>query len=162
MARGIIIAVLLLAIGATTDSATAEVIGLYRKLYTACAPMDFVVENLEPEESQEIGLTDQAIENVVESRLRAARLFAPSEKQDRKQYLHINVTIVGRAFNINVELRRFLDDLGYGVGGVVEVWNAGGTGTHGGNGQYILGIVSRYLDEFIASYLRVNEAHCSR
>ena len=157
MAKVVIFAMLLFAIGVVTGSATAA----DEELFTGCAPMDFVVEELDPEDTQ-TGLTEKSIENAVESRLRAARLFGPREKQNRRQYLYIRVNTVGFAFSIEVELARHLDDLGYGFGGYATVWNVISTGTHGGDGQYILGIVSKYLDEFIASYLRVNEAHCSR
>ena len=154
----IIVAALVLAIGVMTGSATAA----DEELFTGCAPMDFVVESLDPEDSQRTGLARQDILNAVESRLRVARLFAPREKQNRRQYLYIRVSLLGSAFNIDVELGRYLDNLGYGFGGYAMVWHTGSIGTHGGNGQYVLGIVSRYLDEFIASYLRVNEEHCSR
>ena len=158
MAKVIIFAMLLLAIGAITGSAAAA----DERLFTVCTPMDFVVEELDPEDSRETGLTRKAIANAVESRLRVARLFALPEKQSRRQYLYIRVSIHGSAFSIEVKLTRYLDNLGYGIGGYAEVWDAGLVGTHGGNGQFILGSVSKHLDEFIASYLRVNEAHCSR
>ena len=135
-----------------------------RLLYTACAPMDLVVEELPPEAPRETGLTQTAIINAVESRLRAARLFVPIEEQElgRQQYLYTNVNISGSAFSIDVELNRNVEDLGYGLQGVVTVWKTGRVGTHNGDGQYILGNVSRHLDTFIASYLRVNEVHCAR
>ena len=126
--------------------------------------MDFLVESLGPEGSQRTGLTRKAIENAVEARLRAARLFAPTAAQttNKEQYLYINVNIIGLAFSINVELNRYLKNLGYGFGGFAIVWDTGSTGTHGGVGEYILASVSQHMDRFIASYLRVNEAHCSR
>jgi len=157
MAKVVIFAVLF-AIGVITGSATAADEGLF----TRCASMDLVIEELDSEDTQRTGLTEKSIENAVESRLRAARLFAPSGKQNRRQYLYIRVNTVGFAFSIEVELARYLDDLGYGFGGSATVWNVISTGMHGGDGQYILGLVAKYLDEFIASYLRVNEEHCSR
>ena len=158
MAKVIIFAMLLSVIGAITGSAAAA----DEQLFTVCAPMDIFVEPLHPEGSQNTGLTREAIMDAVESRLRAARLFATSEKQVRQQYLRINVNILGFAFSIGVELYRYLDNLGYGIPGYAAVWEAGTVGTHGNNGQYILGSVSRHLDKFIASYLRVNELHCSK
>ena len=129
-----------------------------------CAPMMFVVEELPLEDIQKTGLTHKAITNAVESRLRGSRLFAPFEKLEleRQQYLYINVNIMSPAFSIRVVLNRHIEDLGYGLPGVATVWDAGSIGTHGGDGQYIIGAIYRHLDEFIASYLRVNEAHCSR
>ena len=158
MAKIIISAVLLLAIGTITGSATAA----DEELFTRCAPMEFVVEKLDPEDTRATGLTEKSIENAVESRLRAARLFAPREKQNRLQYLYIHLNIIGFAFGIEVELRRYLDNLGYGIPGFAAVWWAGTVGQHGNDGQYILGLVSMHLDKFIASYLRVNEEDCSR
>ena len=124
--------------------------------------MDFVVESLGSEGSERTGLTRKAIENAVEARLRAARLFTPTAEQlnDKEQYLYINVNIIGHAFSVDVRLTRYLNDLGYGFGGFATVWNSGSTGTSN-SGNYILGAVSQHLDRFIASYLRVNEAYCS-
>ena len=158
MAKAIGFAMLLLAIGAITDSVAAA----DEELFTGCAPMNLLVEELDSEDTRATGLTTKAIENAAESRLRAARLFVPLEKQIDDQFLYIRVSIVGSAFSIKVELGRYLDNLGHGIGGIAKVWDASSTGTHGGNGQYILGSVSQHLDEFIASYLRANEEHCSR
>ena len=51
MAKVIIFAMLLLAIGAITGSAAAA----DERLFTVCTPMDFVVEELDPEDSRETG-----------------------------------------------------------------------------------------------------------
>ena len=154
MVKVLVVAALLLVIGTVTGSATtvtqAEI--ERRQLYTACAPMDFRVEDLDSKGVRETGLTRDAIMNAVESRLRAARLFAPLEKQDpiRQQYLYVNVHMHGPAFCVNTELLRNVENLGYGLPGVVvTVWKTGGGGTHGGNGRYVSGFVSELLDEFI-------------
>lgn len=162
MRRTMIATALVLAVGAITSSATT--IEDEPGLYAACTPMELVVENLSPEGARETGLTKKTIVNAVESRLRGARLFAPLDKLEvgREQYLYVNVNVVGPAFSVRVELKRNIGDLGYGLPGVAVVWDTGATGTQGGNGQYILSVVSEYLDEFLASYLRVNEAACSR
>ena len=159
MTKVIVFAVLLFAISAMTSAAMPTDYGLR----TACAPMQLVVESLGPEDTRQTGLTEEAIMNAAESRLRAARLFVPFtyRREDREQYLYINVNIVGHAFGISISLRRYLD-LGYGWTAFAIVWRTGSVGTRSGDGQYILGVVSKYLDEFIASYLRVNEEHCSR
>ena len=34
----------------------------------------------------------------------------------------------------------------------------GATGTHGGSGTYILQSLSKYIDQFIVDYLRVNDS----
>ena len=115
MAKLIIVSALMLAISMMTNNATDanSPITEGRTLYTACAPMNFFVVGPDPEDSQKIGLTEQAVENAVESRLRTARLYAPPAKQERVQHLYVVTTIVGPAFHLQVELKRRLD-LGYG------------------------------------------------
>ena len=166
MAKVIIVAMLGFAIGAMTGSATTtntEELEI-AALYTACASMQSLVARLDPEDVRQTGLTEKAIMNTVESRLRAARLYASIAKQEqgRSQYLYINVNIFDSAFSIAVDLNRHLENLGYGLSGFATVWHTGLVGTHGRDGQYILGSISEILDQFIASYLRVNEADCSR
>ena len=97
MAKLIIVSALMLAIGVMTGSATAE----DEKLFAGCAPMDLLIAVLDPEDTQETGLTREAIINAAEARLRSARLFVPLTKQienqqtmDREQILGINVHIV--------------------------------------------------------------------
>ena len=164
MARIAILTALLLATGIMTGSATAE----DEKLFANCAPIDLLVEDLDPEDTQPTGLTQEAIVNAAEARLRSARLFVPLKKQaenpqtqGRVQSLYINVNIARIGFSVTVQLDRYMRDLGYGVPGFANIWRTGGTGSHGGDGNYILGGLSRYLDEFLATYLRVNEGHCS-
>ena len=106
MAKVIIVAVLGLAIGAMTGSATTtntEELEI-AALYTACASMQSLVARLDPEDVRQTGLTEKAIMNTVESRLRAARLYASIAKQEqgRSQYLYINVNILDSAFSIAV------------------------------------------------------------
>ena len=120
MDRAIIVSALMLSISVMTGSATTEVNNPLedRELYTtACAPMNFAVGYLRPD-VQETGLTREALINMAESRLRAARLFAPLGRRIHgRQHLDIKVHIVGRAFHADLELVRYLDDLGYGRGG---------------------------------------------
>ncbi len=106
----IIVAALVLATSAMTSSATTTNKSEIErwKLYTACAPMDFLVESLRPKNVREIGLTRETIVNAMESRLRAARLFALTPIEKKNQYLYVNVNIVGSAFHIAVELYRYL------------------------------------------------------
>ena len=137
-------------------------------LFAHCAPIDLIVKNLGPEDTQATGLTNQAIVNAAESRLRSARLFLPMKKlmenpqtRGRHQFLYLSVNIVGFGYSIGVELYRYMKDLGYGVPGFAVVWQTGSTGTHGGDGTFILGNVSQSLDGFLAAYLRINEGHCS-
>ena len=85
MVKSFAVTTLLLAIGTgmanamTADEYVAILKAMDRErklLYTACASMDFMVEDMDPEDVRETGLTKDAIMNAVESRLRSARLFA--------------------------------------------------------------------------------------
>ncbi|MCY4513625.1 MAG: hypothetical protein OXC69_00590 [Candidatus Tectomicrobia bacterium] len=165
MARIAILTALLLATGIMTGNTTAE----DETLFAHCAPMYLLVERLKPKGAQATGLTRQALVDAAEARLRSARLLVPMLKQmenpqtrGREQRLYINVNIVSFGFHVIVQLDRHMKDLGYGVPGFAVVWETGSTGTHGGDGTYILGVLSRLLDKFLAAYLRVNEGHCSR
>ena len=113
----------LILIGMGTSSAkTAMATELFESgLFALCTPMsmDFAIAS-QPEMQTATGLTEKAIANTVEARLRAARLFGPTLEQfkDKDQYLFIGVNVVGDAFSIGMELRRYLEDLGYGFGGL--------------------------------------------
>jgi len=134
-----------------------------KNLFSYCATMSLVVENLHEDIPTQYGLTKEAIQNSVESRLRAARLFTSNVYSD--QYLYVNVNIVyisGRSsipFNIGIDLNRYIDDTGFGKSGVVEVWSSGFTGQ--GRSTFIMSNLSRMMDKFITQYMRANEKECS-
>lgn len=125
-------------------------------LFTLCAPVMLAVAFTEQEPGA-LGLGKDAIENAAESRLRAARLLAPTAKQ----VLFVNVTSTGPAFFVQVTLHRWVVNTGFSIGGTVAVWESSRLGTHGLDGQYVLGVVSQELDTFLAKYLRMNERHCA-
>ena len=129
-----------------------------RALFAQCDPVDLVVEDLWKKKASEIGLTEEAVVNAAESRLRAARLFEPKSNS----YLYVNVILAGGyGFGVFIKLKRYLNDLGYGFPGTATVWDAGTAGTHGADGQYVLGIVSQLMDIFLTAYLRANEKACA-
>ena len=55
-------------------------------LFNWCEPIDLVVENL-PEDAAEIGLTEERIQTLAESRLRAARLY----DEDGETHLYVGL-----------------------------------------------------------------------
>lgn len=132
----------------------------HRNLFALCIPMSFIVEPIREELSRKIGLTGEDVENEIESRLRAANLY----KADASQYLSVNVNLsdAGDFFGPSLSLNRYVNDMGFGIGGFVTVWNTGSTGMHGGDRKHILGTVIVLLDEFLTNYLRVNERECAR
>lgn len=88
----------MLAIGVMAGSVTAA----DEELFAACAPMALSVTDLDPEGTQATGLTQEAIVNAAEARLRSARLLVPFTKQlenpqtwDWPQILSVPVSIVG-------------------------------------------------------------------
>ena len=150
-------------IGATAlflaaSAETEEVTDLDRfQLWNDCAPVDLVVAGLN-KDAADIGLTRQAIETAVRSRLRAARLF----DANKVEYLYVRVTVVGRAFSMVTQFKKRLYDSASTIVGTSPTWEIGSTGTRGQNSGYILSLVSQDTDEFIDEYLRVNEEACTR
>ena len=128
----------------------------YFKLFAECRPMDLLVEHLSSK-AAEIGLTKESIRAAAESRLRAARLFSP----ESKQYLYINISVVGAAFSISVEYKKLVYDPLSDLTFSVITWIDGMTGTYSGQqSDYILSSLSEMLDRFLVEFLRVNEEAC--
>ena len=123
-----------------------------------CNPMGVMVEGMRENDVLEVNLTTNDIVYAAESRLHGARLFSGKSPQ----FLYVNVNPIGEAFSASVDLMRRTEDTGFGFSGTVSVWSTGATGTHSGDGQYILGVVSRHLDRFIAEYIRDNKDWCER
>lgn len=130
------------------------------ELFVDCLPMRLLVENL-PADASKIGLTKEAIRAAAESRLRAARLYR-SIRSAPYHYLYINVNVVGRSHSIRLDFRKGVYDPLSGNRGLATTWNTGGAGTHGGNANYIVSLVSQYMDEFLVEFLRVNEKACEK
>lgn len=122
--------------------------------------MNFIVEPIREDQSRKIGLTNEAIENEIEPRLRAAYLF----KANASQYLSINVNLsaFGNFFGSSLSLNRYVNDMGFGIGGFVTVWNTSTIGMHDGDSKPILGAITLLLDKFLTNYLRVNERECGQ
>ncbi len=117
--------------------------------------MDLVVEPLAPV-AVEMGLTEESIRNLVESRLRSARLYNP-DPDSTFAHLYISVHIVGVTFTISLEYTKLIrilrSDLKVTSGTSI-------TDTHGRDASYILSGVSELTDDFLLKYLRVNEEAC--
>ena len=144
--------------------------------------MDLDVSISGEKAAQATGLTEDAVRNAAESRLRAARLFKTLEaiEANRKkvlagpldsmtdpmlrarpvQWLVVEIVMTSSAYSIATELRRIVPDTGSfagtGPGGPAIVWVVSGAGTHGGAAHSILGRVSEQLDRFLTEYLRAN------
>ena len=164
-------AVLLAALAGPVAADSAEARFEWFQLLTHCAPMGLIVVDLRGD-AKRIGLTRESLILAAESRLRAARLFEPDDSiiaGSTLPYLYVEVHVVGSAFSVNIHLNKFLWDHELGnkifwdysdLSGYAATWETGSTGTHGGNGNYVLSSLQRHLDKFMAAYLRVNEEAC--
>lgn len=149
--------VLVLAVVILTLAATGEAQSTLERfqLFNNCQPMDLFVEGLDSDATG-IGLTEQSIQNVVESRLRSARLYDPNATP----YLYANVTVTDRAFVATLSYTKWLDDPVTGLSSFATTWDTGAVGSHGRDANFILSTVSRQMDEFLVEYLRVNDEAC--
>ena len=145
-------------VGATVEESKNRIARF--KLFADCRPMYLVVESLSPHASK-IGLTKEAIRAAAESRLRSARLYR-STLSAPYHHLYINVNVDGRGLSISLRFKKIVHDPLSGNTGVATTWNTGGAGTHGGNANYILSLLSQYMDEFLVEFLRVNEKACEK
>ena len=127
-------------------------------LYTACQPIYLFVEPL-TDDAEDIGLSRQAIVNAAESRLRAARLYEPRPREPR--LLSVNIRVSVSTFTVILAFRKTLFDRLTQSYGLATTWETGTYGIHGRDATYILGVLSRHMDEFIVEFLRVNEPACS-
>ncbi len=156
MTRGLILisVAFILLLGVHAGNAQGDP-GYDGQLFTRCAPLRVAVGfNLT---NTDLPLAEEALSKAAESRLRAARLLKP----DAVQFLSVDLNVVGPAFSLRIGLNSWIDDMGFGRGGTALMWGTGATGTHGGNAQYLLDLVSRHVDEFVVKYLRVNQEPCT-
>ena len=130
-----------------------------------CSTVDLTVEGLD-NDGAKIGLTEEAIETAVRSRLRSARIYGDAPLAP---WLYVNVAVLHNAFNVTVQLNRSMEinlpfwRLPEGVEplvGYAVTWQAGTIGTHTDDPSYILSSVERIADRFIDEYLRVNADAC--
>lgn len=145
--------------GATVENLVENRIARF-ELFADCRPMYLVVESLSPHASK-IGLTKEAIRAAAESRLRSARLYH-STPSAPYHYLYINVNVSRRGLNISLDFKKDVYDPLSGNTGRATTWNTGGAGTHGGDANYIVSLVSQYMDKFLVEFLRVNEKACEK
>ena len=130
------------------------------ELWTGCLPMRLFVEPLNSD-AVGIGLTGDALQAAAESRLRAARLYTADDDQS-PHWLRLHVHVTGRAFAVDLMFEKHVFDPASGWNGQATTWNSSAVGTAGGRGgTFIMGVVSRHLDQFLVEYLRVNDSACA-
>ena len=127
------------------------------RFFNACEGMAYNV-NIS---SGKAALSESEIANAIESRLRAARIFQDDDQYGLGSVFNVSLTSAGNAAMLNVgfEKPRFLDPYSKHQFGRIlfgmETWKRGSL-FQGGDSGDILAQLSKYLDEFIANYLRVN------
>ena len=94
------------------------------------------------------------VEKLAVDKLRFQGLF----DTEANQWLDINLNLDRRQFAILISLRRWSDDMGYGVPGEITVWGLGGGGQHHGSGWRVLERLGHHVDDFIALYRRAQRA----
>ena len=137
--------------------------------WTGCSPLHLAVivspDSIAPD-SVRMGLTNAAVATAVRSRLRAARIYTDNVEASslgvRVSVLH-SKKMTGGAFAVDISLHKLVYDPLSGVSGFVQtaVCNPF-LGLHAGNAAFILSTIAQGMDEFIDTYLRVNEPACPR
>ena len=94
-------------------------------------------------------LTAARIHEVARHKLQASGLYDP----DAPQWLEIDVDLGSARVATLLSLRRWVDDIGYGLPGESTVWVLRDSGTHEGNVGRVLAVVSQDVDEFIRLYI---------
>ena len=126
------------------------------RLWNNCAPLDLVVENLS-DDAAKVGLTREAVELAVRSRLRAARLYS---EQRSTSYLYVRISVLGFSHSVVIAYNKRVRDYASGESRTAITWSRGFIGTHGSSSSFILSGVSEHMDRFIDEYLRVNASAC--
>ena len=127
------------------------------QLFNNCEPMYLIVEDVS-DDAVDIGLTRERLQFAVESRLRSARLYTSTPFP----FLSVAVTVLGVAFNLNVQYFKQTVDVASGESYASPTWGRTSTGTHSRDPEFIVSALSGYMDQFLTEYLRVNEAACER
>ena len=140
------------------------------KLWNDCQPIAFSVHLQGKSEASKIGLTKEAIETAVRSRLRGARIFRnnPDLRSqpltlERNGFLQVSVTLTTASLGMSMRFEKVMRDEASGyVGWTPTGWRRGLLGGHADDGYYVLSAITPEIDGFIDDYLRVNESACSR
>ena len=138
------------------------------ELFNACQQLDYGVGfSLPDDKSLPAGLTEKAISDAVESRMRAARLYDSDASSSLFVYINLFESSVGDrhvgwVYATNVRFRKRVTDEASRIRRWASTWEGGSFGTAPDSELEgaILGNVRGYMDEFLTEYLRVNEKAC--
>ena len=103
------------------------------------------------------GVTHDRVSVLVESRLRAARLYRDWSIGPE---LDVYVWFSGPALLLEVAFYRWVE--AGALSGYAATWGRRRLGAHGRSGDYVMQQLSEMVDGFILEHLRVNEDSCGR
>ncbi len=94
------------------------------------------------------GLTAARIYEAAQRKLGANGLHDP----DATQWLDVTLDVDGAQYTMS--LRRWTEDLGYGLPGEMTVWSLGGGDYHEGSANRVIAKVLQRMDDFTALYVQ--------
>ena len=100
-----------------------------------------------------------AVATMLESRLRAARIYSDNNEIPQFATLFVHIQVVGNAFAVRMELRKFVTDIRSNMQYRAGTWSTSGVGVASDH-THVLSIVSKNIGEFVDEYLRVNGPSC--
>ena len=144
-----------ISISATSEHTTEEK-HMRFKLFAECKPMDILVEHLSSSASK-LGLTRKSLQHTAESRLRSARLY----NSKASHYLYVNLFAKNGVFSLELAFKKIVQEPMSGVNAFATTWVVQSIGSYGDSGaSFIFSTLSKYTDEFLTEFLRVNEKAC--
>lgn len=134
------------------------------QLYVNCEPLAVAIDLHGNEKT--LSLTQEQVQNVVESRLRGARIYTDDIPPQPAGLVNIRIHIVGWAYQVRLEFLKFILDYLHSIEvGVATTWTRAFTGYHAVELQRKAGILSatsQLMDSFLVEYFRANEAACEK
>ena len=129
--------------------------------FNACEGMAYNV-TISGKASTDSALSESEIANAIESRLRAARIYQDEYQHGHGSVFNVSLTLAGNAAMLSVGFEKpgFVDPylkhhLLAKIPWGMETWGKTWL-VQGGDSGDVLAQLSKYLNEFISNYLRVN------
>ena len=148
------LALLLPAVANPQADACRQYLMLHDDLRQLYARGDGMAVRVPPVPNRFSRLTAASVNELAVRKLRASGVYDP----DAAQWLEVNVNVGVEHFAILMSLRRWADDLGYGLPGESTVWGLGGGGRHLESPGRVLTMLSQHMDEFIGLYVGAQRA----
>lgn len=133
------------------------------QLWNKCRPVHLLIE-LPGVEVSEIGIAPEQIEDMIRSRLGAARIYSSGHDfAGEEALLYVNVSVLRPAFATSFQLLKTVVDGATSSSSLAATWRDLAVGTHrqdSGGASFIIQHISEKTDKFIYEYLRVNADAC--